>query len=491
MATESTDVARVDPGTASVGPVPPDRNPEGEWGRYLLSLAPTLVVFLLLGVVAVWGTRTEWKFGNPFSRPGAAADAKEKGEGREAEVIPGPPATAGGCPLNGTRVRLTSAEVVGRVGLQVAPAENRPLAAVVSAPAELSYDETRLARLSPRVPGTAVRVEKQVGDAVRKGEVVALVDAAAVGKAKSDLLDALATLDLREKEAAATAAAAGKGAISEIQAERDAAAAKSAQARVLAVQQALANLGLPAGTDELRKLSPVQQAERLRLTGLPPEYAKALGPELASANLIPVASPLDGVVVERNVVPGEVVDTTKVLFVVADLNRVWALADVRTEDADRVALKQSLAFAANGHPGEVLTGPVVWTSTAIDPRTRTLRVRAEISNPGTHWRARTFGTARITLRPGDQPTTAVHPDAVQREGDCRYVFVRLDATTFEMRAVRLGVRGEVDARREGGGTQKEPRVEILDGVRPGEEVVTAGSYILKAEVLKGRLGDAH
>ena len=194
--------------------------------------------------------------------------------------------------------------------------------------------------------------------------------------------------------------------------------------------------------------------------------------------------------VERNVVPGEVIDPAKTLFVVADLSRVWVLADVRTEDADRVVVGQRLAFTADGHSGEALAGPVVWTSTSVDPRTRTLRARAEIANPGTHWRAGTFGTARITLRADAAPTAVVHPDAVQREGTCRYVFVRLDETTFEVRAVRLGVRGEADVPRESGGTRAEPRVEVLEGVRPGEQVVTTGSFILKAELLKDQLGEA-
>lgn len=455
--------------------------------RHLLGFLPSALVFLVLGIVAVWGFRTEWKFGNPFGPGDSAGAGEKKDDDREAEVIPGPAGPPGGCPLNGTRIRLTTPDVAGRMGLQVAPVESRPLAAAVTAPAELGYDETRLARLSSRVPGTVVRVEKQLGDPVRKGEVVALVDAAAVGKAKTDLLDAIATLDLREKEAASSAAAAMKGAVSGLQAERDAAAARQAQTRVLAAQQGLVNLGLPIDAEQLRKLSPAGQAERLRLLGLPPGYAKTLGPDAASDNLIPVVAPLDGQVVERNAVAGEVIDPATVLFVVADLSRVWVTADVRSEDADRIAVKQPLTFTADGHPGEALTGPVAWTSTAIDPRTRTLRVRAEIANPAAHWRAQTFGTARITLRPADTPTTVVPPDAVQREGDCRYVFVRLDETTFEVRAVRTGVRGDA-----GGppGGKAEPRVELLSGVRPGEQVVTTGSFILKAELLKARLGGA-
>lgn len=475
------------PATTTPVPEPPSARPAG-WGRHLLGLVPTALVFLLLGAVAFWGMRTEWKFGNPFSPADPAGPEKDKGERREAEVIPGPPNQPGGCPLNGTRVRLTSPEVAGRMGLRVAPVESRPLAAAVTAPAELGYDETRLARLSSRVPGTVVRVEKQVGDKVTAGEVVALVDAAAVGKAKTDLLDAVATLQLREKELASSANSAKQGAVAGLQVQRDEAAVRQAQARLLASQQALVNLGLPVNAEELRKLSPVEQVERLRLIGLPPEYAKTLGPVM-SDNLIPVPATLDGVVVERDVVPGAVIDTTKVLFVIADLSRIWVIADVGNEDADRVAVGQRLTFTADGHPNEALAGPVVWTSTTINPVTRRLRVRAEITNPGTHWRARTFGTARITLRAADTPTAVVPPDAVQREGDCRYVFVRADETTFDMRAVRLGIRGDVDVPREGG-ARREPRVEVLEGLRPGEQVVTTGSFILKAEVLKGRLGDA-
>ncbi|MBX9582686.1 MAG: efflux RND transporter periplasmic adaptor subunit [Gemmataceae bacterium] len=454
----------------------------------MLGLVPTAVVFLLLGAVAVWGFRTEWKFGNPFS-PGASAEpGTEKGGGRETVVTPGPAGPPGGCPLNGTRIRLTSPEVAGRMGLQVAPVESRPLAATVVAPAELGYDETRLARLSARVPGTAVRVERQVGDPVKKGEVLALVDATAVGKAKADLLAAIAQLDLREKTVENLQATKGTVAGQRIQEAES--AVREARVQVLAAQQVLVNLGLPVKAEEVRKLPPDEQARRVRLIGLPADYARALDEGTTSTNFIPVPAPLDGVVVDRGVVSGEVVDPAKVLFVVADLSRMWVTANVRNEDADRVAVGQRLAFTADGHPSEALTGPVVWTSTTIDPQTRTLRVRAEISNPAAHWRARTFGTARITLRAADTPVAVVHPDAVQREGDCRYVFVRLDETTFEVRAVRLGVRGEAGGPPAGVGGRKEDRVEVLDGVRPGERVVTTGSFILKAELLKDQLGDA-
>lgn len=478
------DISAQRSGTGPKVDTPPEKG-----GQALLRLIPSAAVFALLGAVAIWGVRTEWKFGNPFS-PGEPGEKKaEKGDHRETEVIPGPPAQPGGCPLNGTRVRLTSPDVAGRMGLAVVSAESQRLDAVVQAPAELGYDETRLARLSSRVPGSVVRVEKLEGDSVRKGDILALVDAAAVGKAKADLLTAIAQLDLRTKTVENLKV--GVGVVAGQRIEEAESAVREARVQVQAAQQTLVNLGLPVNAEDVRKLPPDQQARAIRLLGLPAEYVKALGEDSASTNFIPVVASLDGVVVERDVVPGAVIDTTKILFVVADLSRIWAVADVRAEDADRIAAGQRLSFVADGHTGEVLAGPVTWTSSTIDPRTRTLRVRAEVENPGTHWRARTFGNVRIILRDAKTPSTVVPPEAVQREGDCRYVFVQLDEVTFEARAIRPGVRGELDVPQAGGGTRKEMRLEVLDGVRPGERVVTTGSFILKAEVLKGRLGDSH
>lgn len=210
-----------------------------------------------------------------------------------------------------------------------------------------------------------------------------------------------------------------------------------------------------------------KQDQYLRFIGLTKDYVKSLDPENTSSNLLPIVAPFDGVVVERSVVVGEVVDATKVLFQVADLTRVWVLADIRTDDADQIAVGQGLTFTADGHSGETLTGKDSWTSTTVDLKTRTLRVRAVVENPKLHWRAHTFGTARIELRNEQQPVVAVPADAIQCDGDCRYVFVRVDDTTFEFRAVRLGVRGE-------SGTRKQPWVEVASGVKEGEVIATTG-----------------
>lgn len=457
-------------------PAPP---PRGKAETLLRARAPAILVSAAFVAVALWGYRTEWKFTNPFApRPGAERKQVEAED--EADVIPPPKeSTNEACLLDRTRVRLKSPEVAARMGLQTAVVERRPLRATLTAPAELDYDQNRVARLSARVPGTVVRVDKEVGQAVRKGEVMALVDAAEVGKVKSELLQSIAQLDLRQKALENLKSAAGAVAAQRIQ-EADA-AVRETQVRLLAAQQALVNLGLPVAADEVRKLPTEKQARHLRLLGLPPDLLDTLDADTASANLIPVVVPFDGVVVERNVVVGEVVDPTKVLFVVADLSSIWVMADVRTEDADQVAVGQTVIYESEGHKGEQLTGTISWTSTTVDPRTRTLKVRAAVANPKGHWRARSFGTARVFLRDDRGPVTAVPVEALQRDGDCRYVFVQVNDTTFEARAVRTGVRGEV-------GPRKQPWVEVREGLRSGERFVTTGAFALKSEILKDRLG---
>ncbi|MBX9682006.1 MAG: efflux RND transporter periplasmic adaptor subunit [Gemmataceae bacterium] len=434
---------------------------------------------LAFAALAFWGFRTEWKFSNPFAAKAEEA-GKQKTDTADSDVVPPPKDSAhAACPLDRTQVRLKSKEVASLMGLQTVAVQMQPLQATITAPAELSYDETRLAKLSSRAPGTVVRVEKEVGNTIRAGEVVALIDAAEVGKTKAEFLKAISQLDLQRQTFENLKLAAG--AIPQQKIKEAESALRNARVRLQASRQALVNLGLSVEIKEVQKLAPDQQDELLRFAGLPKEYVKSLDADTASSNLIPVVAPFAGVVVERRVVVGEVVDSSKTIFQVGDLSQLWILADIRTEDADLVAVGQRLTFESDGHKGEPLSGEISWMSTAVDIRTRTLRVRAVVENPKAHWRANTFGAARIRLRDEKDPVMAVPVEALQRDGDCWYVFVRVDPTTFEMRSVQLGMRGAVGAR-------KEAWVEVRGGVELGQHVATVGAFALKSEVLKDKLG---
>ena len=96
------------------------------------------------------------------------------------------------------RIQFASIEAIDKAGIDIAVVDQRPLVEAITANGEIIYDQTHLAHLASRVPGTVWRVEKQVGEAVRKGDILALVDSAEVGKAKSELLQAIADLRLKQ-----------------------------------------------------------------------------------------------------------------------------------------------------------------------------------------------------------------------------------------------------------------------------------------------------
>ena len=388
------------------------------------------------------------------------------------------------CKLHQRRLQFASPQAVEKAGIDVAPVKEAPIGEGVSAAGEVTYDQTRVARLSARVPGTAWQVEKELGQPVRKGELLALVDALEVGKAKSDFLQALAQVDVRKAALESMREAFNRGSVSETKFRETEAALRESQIRLVSAERALINLGLPIRADDVKELRPEALAQRVQFLGLPETIVRALDPRTTTANLLPIKAPLDGTVVSREVVAGEVVDASKVLFVVADTSRMWLTLNVRLEDAKKLEPGRSVRFRPDG--GEEVRGTVAWISTAVDEKTRTLKVRADLDNAAGRLRANTFGAGRIILR--EEPKAIVVPsEAVQREGetDCHIVFVRDknyfaegSPKVFHVRTVRVGVRD--DQRR---------LTEIIAGLLPREVVVTKGSGALRSELLKNNLGE--
>jgi cobalt-zinc-cadmium efflux system membrane fusion protein len=385
------------------------------------------------------------------------------------------------CSLHMKRIQFASIEAVEKVGVDIAIVAERPVVETISANGELGYDQTRMAHFSSRVPGTVWRVEKQVGDRVAKGDVLALVDAAEVGRLKSELLQAVAQVRLKKDNVDRLRPLAGNAIPAreflEVQTE-----AEAAQIQMNRAQQALVNLGLPVESDELANLPADQLARRIQFLGLPADVVSELGARGTTSNLVPLRSSLDGVVIERKVVEGEVVDTKQSLFDVADTSRLWLTLNVRQEDAQYVSLGQSALFQAGNTAHEPASkGTVSWISTDADDVTRAVKVRVELANKDRRLRANTFGTGRIVLR--EEPKAVVIPsEAIHWDGTCNVVFVRDKnfmqpnaPKIFHVRSVRPGVK-------EGTTT------EIIAGLMPGEVIASKNSVVLEAQLLKSNMG---
>jgi cobalt-zinc-cadmium efflux system membrane fusion protein len=396
------------------------------------------------------------------------------------------------CKLHPRRIQFASIEAVDKAGIHFPPVGRSLVEEVVSSNGEVSYDPTRVAHLAAPVAGRLWRSLAEVGKVVKQGDILALVDAAEVGKAKAEFQHALAQLALRRDNLDQLAPAYRRGAIAEARYREAVTARREAEIRLAAVQQALANLGLPVRTEEMQGLAagqPDKLGERLRFLGVETlaDGLKAEG--TATANLIPVKAPRDGVVVVRHGTAGEQVDPSRTLFVVADPGRLWLTLHVRPDvlkpfrqkDPALLLRGKTVRFGSDGTREEV-TGTITWVSTAVDPKTRTLQVRADLSNPGGRLQANTFGSGQIVLRQ-EKRAVVVPSEAVHWDGNCHIVFVwdktshRPDAPkVFHVRTVQPGVKFR-------------EKTEIIAGLLPGEMVATQGSGVLRAELLKANLGE--
>jgi cobalt-zinc-cadmium efflux system membrane fusion protein len=324
-------------------------------------------------------------------------------------------------------------------------------------------------------------VQKQVGDHVKAGEVLALVDAADVGRLKSEFLQAISQYRLAHDNVERLRPLAGN-AIPAREFLEVQTAADAARIQLNRTQQGLVNLGMPIAADEFEKLSADEITQRIRFLGLPPNLVAEFEAQGATSNLLPLRSSIDGVVVERKAVAGEFVDNKNMLFDVADTSRLWLTLDVRQEDAKYVALGQTVLFRASDSIDEPDDkGTVNWVSTAADDATRTVKVRVELPNADGRQRANTFGTGKIVLR--EEPKAIIVPsEAIHWDGSCSVVFVR-DKDFFKPDAPKIFyVRGVRPGVKDGAST------EIIAGVLPGEVIASKNSVILEAQLLKGGLG---
>jgi membrane fusion protein, heavy metal efflux system len=411
--------------------------------------------------------------------PNPEVTEQDRRRAAEALALRPRPANDPLCKLHLRRIQFASTAAADKAGIDIGLVERGPITEVIEANAQTEYDSTRMARLSARGGGTVWRVEKTLGQSVAKGEMLALIDAAVIGQANAELLQALAQIDLHQATRRRLSTV-GDGVVAGRRLEETEAALAEAEAAAQRAVQLLSNLGLSIEISQLRQLSSEQRAQQLKFLGLPEPWPQELQSEQATANLIPLIAPRDGVVVTRDVVAGEVIDTSKVLFTVVDTSHLWLLLDVPVEQARYVQPGLLVRFVADGD-SRTYEGPVTWISPEVEKETRTVKVRAELANQDGQLRSESFGSGQIVLR--EDPQAIVVPkEAIHWEGCCHVAFVRdrdyLKQGAFKVFHTRMVRPGTTSGR----------YTEVVAGLLPGEVVVTRGSGVLRAELLKGNLG---
>lgn len=365
-----------------------------------------------------------------------------------------------GCPPSLPTVRLASAGIAGKIGVESARAEARQVAPTVSGNAEIAFVSHDYAHVTSRVPGRISAVPADEGQAVKKGDLLVVVDSAEVGTAKAQYLSILPVVELARRDFQRSSQLRASDAVSEKELLTAQATLARTEADRLNARQKLLNLGF-------------DDAEIARI-----EKTKD------TSNFLEIEAPMAGRLVERHAVMGEAVvppsnivttGQSAALFEIADLGELWAWIDVGEADIPKVAIGQEVRFTISGTDEPVFRGAVQLISFSVNEATRTVRVRAGLHNVEERLRAHQYGRAEIRVGP-ERSAVLVPRAAVQSEGGQEFVFLpRPDGMRF--RTQRVETRP----------SDVPGKVEVAWGLEPGDEVVTAGSFPLRTELFKSNL----
>ncbi|MFT3769285.1 MAG: efflux RND transporter periplasmic adaptor subunit [Minicystis sp.] len=337
-------------------------------------------------------------------------------------------------------------EVITAAKIKTTPAAREVLEAVLELPGEITADPDKTARVSPPVAGHIERVVFAEGKTVKA----------------RDLLVVVRVPDLADRQAA-LASATARASAARANADRLAALADKG----LAAAQELADAKAQAAALEAEARA---AAERLR--------ALDVGATGKAGSLLEIRAPIGGTVVTRDAVVGQAVGPERPIATIADLAEVWFLGRVFESDLARVRAGAAAEVQLNAYPNERFEGRITLIGRQIDPVARTVVARVPLVNRGDLLRLGLFGTARISAGEAQkgEPSLVVLRTAVTEINGKPVVFVRHPDDDFELHPVIVG-RSALG------------KVEILSGLREGEQVVTEGVFTLKSLVLKSTIAE--
>jgi cobalt-zinc-cadmium efflux system membrane fusion protein len=344
-----------------------------------------------------------------------------------------------------TKVQLAK-NVVDDAKITTAPVVKGVLVQTISLPGEIAVDPDKSARVASPVAGRIMSIAFQEGSAVKKGDVLATVRVPDVANVRAASAASSARATAAQSNATRVQALADKG----LAAAQEAIAAKAEAASLDAESRAL--------------------HEQVRVLGL--------GSAPGSGSDLTLRAPLTGVVLSRSAVLGQPVTADETIASLADLSEVWFLGRVFEKDLERVHVGSSVEVELNAYTKQRFSGTVEYVSRQIDPVARTLSARIRLTNTTDQLRVGLYGVARVSLGENEakEPSLLVPRTAVTEIGKKPVVFVRQSDGDFELHEVMLG-------------NAALGQVEIVAGLREGEQVVVEGIFTLKSVVLKSTLAD--
>lgn len=387
---------------------------------------------------------------------GAAGDHAEGGHAEAGSGAAGEHAEEAGSGAAGDHaedgVVAMGLEAQKAIGLGGQAVQLRPLATELVTTGEFQANADREAHVTTRIAGRVSAVLKNVGDSVRAGERLAVLDSVELGQAQAAYLQALARWSLAEDTAK--------------------------RQRALLRQDLIARKEVLAAENALRLIQIELDSARnqLALYGFGAERVAQLARTRRLDPSVPLTAPISALVLERHLTVGEMVlpEASQSAFRLSNVADLWVDATVFEKDLGRVRVGQATEVTTLAYPGQTHRGRVSLVSTALDEKNRTARARIVVPNPLGHLRPGMTATVRIAV--GERLALAVPVGAIVRDQAQTYVFVRERDTRFERRAVGVGAPV--------GGW-----VPVATGLKAGDWVVVKGSFTLKAELNRASFGE--
>lgn len=354
-------------------------------------------------------------------------------------------------------------------GITAQPVEFRSVPQTLRATARVVNDEDHTWRVGALTEGRIVAIEANPGDRIREGQVLARMHSHDIHESRAEFRKALGELSrLRIAEAYSTRIRDRAKRLYELKAG-SLEQVEHAENELRNTQTAVANAQV-----EVERIR-VHLTEFLGVPADAVEHSTAVDHDHDPADYIPVRAPAAGTLLTRNITQGTVVTPSMDLFVISDLSRLWAIAEVNEEHLSKLRPGMPARLVVQAYGDKMFAGRIGKIGEALDAATHTVRVRINLANPAGALKPEMYATAEIETG-GSAPALFVEPEALQEVRGATVTFVKTDDEHFEVRPVQVG-------RSLAGMT------EIERGLKAGDRVVVRGGFILKSEFLKASLAE--
>ncbi len=321
--------------------------------------------------------------------------------------------------------------------IQVAEVASQDISDTLRVAGQIDFNEQALTRIGASVTGRVTQIHAHLGNTVNKGETLALINSSELSGSQLAYLKARSEKELHRRNMERAKTLFDADVISAAELHRRENEYEIAAAETRAAQDQLRVLGVSA-----------KSIERLASTG-------------AIDSVAGVVATIQGVVVERKIATGQVVQPSDVLFAVADLSRVWAVAQVPEQQISQVKVGQSVSIEVPALENEKLVGKLIYVGQTVNPDTRTVLVRTELDN--TSGRLKPSMLASMLIESTPVKRVVVPTTAVVRQDDADHVFVELSDNRFRLTPVKLAAE------------QNGQRV-VLEGLKPGMRIISDGAF---------------